>query len=315
MAVIFITGANGFIGRHLVKKLAISGHKIFGVGHGPWAEVDALKMGMRHWINGEIDSANLNQLKRVAGVPDYVIHLAGGSSVGAAISNPGEDFFRTVATSSNLLNWIRGEASETQLLAISSAAIYGGGHEGLINEDVSPKPFSPYGVHKWLMEELCKSYAENYGLRIAIARLFSVYGNGLKKQLLWDSCSRLASGLPALDLGGTGFERRDWTDVHDVSRALELLLPQAESNMPIYNVGTGKGITVREIAIALTQAYYPGIATPITFSGQSRPGDPFSLVANSSLLNKLGFTWNIDWQDGINDYVTWFKQLVATARQ
>ncbi|MES2585569.1 MAG: NAD(P)-dependent oxidoreductase [Pseudomonadota bacterium] len=315
MGTIFITGANGFIGRHLVNRLFKTGHKILGVGHGLWPEADAHKAGMAHWINGEIDSANLNQLKRVAGIPDYVIHLAGGSSVGAAISNPGEDFFRTVATSSNLLNWIRGEASETQLLAISSAAIYGGGHKGLINEDVPPKPFSPYGVHKWLMEELCRSYAENYGLRIAIARLFSVYGNGLKKQLLWDSCARLASGLPALDLGGTGSERRDWTDVHDVCCALELLLPQAEAKMPIFNVGTGKGITVREIAIALTQAYHPGIATPITFSGQSRPGDPFSLVADSSLLNKLGFTWSIDWQDGITDYVMWFKQQGATARQ
>lgn len=315
MGIIFITGANGFIGRHLVNRLSKTGHKILGVGHGLWPEADAYKAGMAHWINGEIDSANLNQLKRVAGIPDYVIHLAGGSSVGAAISNPGEDFFRTVATSSNLLNWIRGEASETQLLAISSAAIYGGGHEGLISEDVPPKPFSPYGVHKWLMEELCRSYAENYGLRIAIARLFSVYGNGLKKQLLWDSCSRLASGLPALDLGGTGFERRDWTDVYDVSCVLELLLPQAEVKMPIFNVGTGKGITVREIAIALTQAYYPGIATPITFSGQSRPGDPFSLVADSSLLKKLGFTWSIDWQDGIADYVKWFKQQRATVRQ
>jgi UDP-glucose 4-epimerase len=263
------------------------------------------------WINGEIDSANLNQLKRFSGVPDYVIHLAGGSSVGVAFSNPGEDFFRTVLSSSELLNWIRDEAPKTQLLAISSAAIYGSGHEGLINEDILAKPFSPYGVHKWLMEELCRSYAENYGLRIAIARLFSVYGGGLKKQLFWDSCVRLASGLPSLSLGGTGFESRDWTDVEDVSRALELLMSYAESNVPVFNVGTGEGATVSEIANALVRAYFPLKNLPIHFSGQSRRGDPFSLIADSSRLCKLGFTCHTRWENGIVDYVAWFKQRHA----
>jgi UDP-glucose 4-epimerase len=311
VAVIFITGANGFIGRHLVKKLAISGHEIFGIGHGPWAEADALKMGMKHWINGEIDATNLNQLKRLADVPDYVIHLAGGSSVGVALSNPGEDFFRTVATSSKLLNWIRDEAHQTQLLAVSSAAVYGAAHEGLINEEEMLKPFSPYGVHKRLMEELCRSYAENYGLRIVIARLFSVYGEGLKKQLLWDSCVRLANHLPSLDLGGTGLECRDWTHVSDVVRAIEILLPNAESNMPIFNVGTGEGVVVSEIADRLVHGYMPEVGLPINFSGQSRPGDPFSLVADSSRLSKLGFVCNIHWKNGIDNYVIWFKRMQA----
>lgn len=312
MATVLITGANGFIGRHLVRKLALSGHKVCGLGHGAWAENEARAAGMVRWINGEIDSANLHQLKRFSGEPDYVIHLAGGSSVGVAFSNPGEDFFRTVATSSVLLNWIRNEAPKTQLLAISSAAIYGSGHEGLINEDVLANPFSPYGVHKWLMEELCRSYAENYGLRIAIARLFSVYGSGLKKQLLWDSCVRLASGFPSLCLGGTGLESRDWTDVEDVSRALELLMPQAESNVPVFNVGTGEGVSVSEIANALVRAYFPLTDLPIYFSGQSRVGDPFSLVADSTRLSKLGFTWRTHWEHGIVDYVTWFKRRQET---
>jgi UDP-glucose 4-epimerase len=158
------------------------------------------------------------------------------------------------------------------------------------------------------MEELCRSYADNYGLRIVIARLFSVYGDGLKKQLLWDSCKRLSDHLPSLDLGGTGLERRDWTDVKDVCRALELLMPQAESNMPIFNVGTGEGVTVREIADALVRAYFPGSGLAVNFSGQSRAGDPFSLVADSSRLNKLGFAWDIHWTNGILDYVNWFKE-------
>ena len=315
MATVFITGANGFIGRHLVRQLAASGHKVFGLGHGAWAQANAQDDGMTLWINGEIDAANLNQLKRVSGIPDFVVHLAGGSSVSLAFSNPREDFFRTVATGSELLNWLRDEASEARLLAVSSAAVYGAGHEGLINEEIYPRPVSPYGVHKWLMEELCRSYAENYGLRIVIARLFSVYGKGLKKQLLWDCCVRIASGLSSLDLGGTGLECRDWTAVEDVSRALELLLPQAEVNVPIFNIGTGEGIAVRDIAKALAYKYFPSRGLPIQFNGQTRIGDPFSLVADSSRLKSLGFVWDITWERGIAEYVEWFKQRQALIYQ
>ena len=79
---------------------------------------------------------------------------------------------------------------------------------------------SPYGQHKLMMEQMCRSYAVTFGIRSTVARLFSVYGPYLRKQLLWDLCSRLRSGEQTLVLGGTGAEMRDWTDVRDVARFL-----------------------------------------------------------------------------------------------
>ena len=81
-------------------------------------------------------------------------------------------------------------------------------------------PMSPYGQHKLMMEQLCRSYAMIFGLRSTVARLFSVYGPHLRKQLLWDICSRLERNGRTLVLGGTGAEIRDWTDVRDVARLL-----------------------------------------------------------------------------------------------
>ncbi len=224
MAQIWITGTRGFIGRHLASWLSRQGHTVIGIGHGPWPPAEAQAWGVQRWLNGGIHAGNLQQLLRDNGAPDCIFHLAGGSSVGASIANPYEDFTRTVATTAELLEWMRLGARSAKLVSVSSAAVYGAGHTGPIREEQALLPFSPYGYHKLMMENLCLSYAANYGLAVMVVRLFSVYGSWLKKQVLWDMCSSLASGTRQLVLGGTGEELRDWTDIRDVVRALEFAM-------------------------------------------------------------------------------------------
>ncbi len=306
---ILITGAHGFIGKHLARWLAQQGHQVSGLGHGIWPVAEAASWGVSHWLNGDIQSGNLRLLQQAGGTPDVVYHLAGGSSVGVAIANPREDFFRTVATTAELLEWLRVDAPQARLVAVSSAAVYGSGHDGRIAEDATLTPYSPYGHHKRIMEELCRSYAASYGLRVSIARLFSVFGAELKKQLLWDLCTRLAAGMRPLVLGGSGNELRDWTDVRDVVRALDLRATQASAEVAVVNVGTGAGSSVRQIATGIARHWpLPDAAAALQFSGQSRPGDPFSLVADATHLNKLGFAWEISVDDGLAAYVRWFQR-------
>lgn len=308
MSNILITGAHGFIGKYLARWFARQGHQVAGLGHGIWPNEEAASWGVTRWLNGDIQSGNLRLLQQAGGTPDMVYHLAGGSSVGVAIANPREDFFRTVATTAELLEWMRVDAPQAQLVAVSSAAVYGSGHDGSIAEDAPLTPFSPYGHHKRIMEELCRSYAASYGLRVSIARLFSVYGAELKKQLLWDMCVRLAAGRQPLVLGGSGNELRDWTDVRDVVRALDLLSAQASAEVVTINVGTGTGLSVQQIASSIVRHWpLPDAGEALHFSGQSRPGDPFSLVANASRLNKLGFVWEVPVEDGLAAYVRWFQ--------
>lgn len=312
MAHILITGAHGFIGKHLAQFLATSGHQVSGLGHGIWPESESAAWGLIQWINGDIVPSNLRQLQQSIGTPDIVYHLAGGSSVGVAVANPREDFFRTVVTTAELLDWLRLDAPKAKLVAVSSAAVYGAGHSGRIAEHAALSPYSPYGHHKRLMEELCRSYAASYGTQVAVARLFSVFGSGLKKQLLWDLCTRLAAGANPLTLGGTGEELRDWTDVRDVVRALALLAGKAASEVPVYNVGTGHAVPVREVATLLAR-HWAGTRKPasLSFSGQSRKGDPFSLVADPSGMKALEFEWRVELDQGLADYVEWFRKHEA----
>src|SRR4029077_3015521 len=126
---------------------------------------------------------------------------------------------------------------------------YGAKYVGPIPENAVPAPVSPYGEHKLMMEQLCRSYGITFGLRSTVVRLFSVYGPQLRKQLLWDICSRLQQGEQTLVLGGTGAEVRNWTDVREVPSLLAMFseLPQREPYR-IINGGSGHGTSVAYVA-------------------------------------------------------------------
>lgn len=311
----WITGARGFIGRHVARECAARGGLVAGLGHGAWSNPEAAPWGISHWLNGDITASNLSRLAETTGLPGVVLHLAGGSSVGSAIDQPREDFFRTVATTVELLEWLRLASPATVVVAVSSAAVYGAGHEGLITEDARLTPFSPYGHHKLMMESLCRSYGDTYGLRAVVARLFSVYGDGLTKQLLWDACAQLEAGVGSLSLGGTGRELRDWVHVDDIAAVLATLDAQAATTVPVFNVASGRGTPVSGIADALVSAWRKargGPAIGVTFTGRSRPGDPFSLVADVGALAGIGARCEHEVATGIAAYVAWFERYRAS---
>jgi UDP-glucose 4-epimerase len=306
---VWITGAHGFIGRYLVRELADAGYAVHGIGHGALEDFEKQRLGLQTWLNGEIDAANLNALAAGHGLPSKVFHLAGGSSVGLSIAQPFEDFSRTVASTARLLEWVRSSAPECPVIVASSAAVYGADHGGPISEDAGTAPMSPYGQHKLMMEQLCKSYAVSFGVRSTVARLFSVYGPHLRKQVLWDICSRLQQGERTLVLGGTGDEIRDWTDVRDVVRLLAKIgeLPEQET-FGVINGGSGHGTSVADIASMLVKNW--GCDVAVRFSGVVRAGDPFSLLADDVGLRRLPFDWRIPIDRGLVDYVKWFKDQV-----
>src|SRR5439155_5085824 len=212
----------------------------------------------------------------------------------------------TVASTARLLEWLRGSARDCRVIVASSAAVYGAGHEGSIAVDAATLPMSPYGQHKLMMEQLCRSYAITFGVCSTVARLFSVYGPNLRKQLPWDICSRLQAGERNLMLGGTGAEVRDWTDVRDVARLLAEIdgRPQPEV-FQVINAGSGLGTPVARVAAILAECW--GGSTSLQYSGVVRAGDPPSLLADDAMLRALPFDWKIPVEQGFADYVSWFK--------
>jgi UDP-glucose 4-epimerase len=306
MTTIWITGGKGFIGRHLARLVSGYGNRVCGIGHGLWPAEEAGKWGYSIWCNGEIEAANLSQLAQVSGLPDIVFHLAGGSSVGASFQHPREDFCRSVESTSRLLEWWRLNAPDARIVSASSAAVYGVTPAGPIPERAALSPYSPYGSHKAMMESLCRAYAENFGLHVAIARMFSVYGAGLEKQLVWDLCGKLTvAGNSPVVLGGTGRELRDWLHVSDAAALLWLARAQCDVSCPVVNGGTGIATSIREVAGKVCEAWGGGAG--VEFSGIARAGDPPCLVADCTRAIQLGFKPGVMLAEGIREAVGWFK--------
>jgi len=311
MSVAWITGARGFIGRHLARTLTSSGSVVAGLGHGAWPEEDARSWGVSQWINGEIAPANLDRLASQVGEPECIYHLAGGSAVGVSLRTPEEDFRRSVDSTVQLLEWVRNRIPGGRVVLTSSAAVYGAAHDRPIAESAALMPYSPYGYHKRIAELLCESYGRNFGIATAAVRLFSVYGPGLRKQLLWDLCGRLKSSPSGLVLAGTGEEVRDWLNVDDAVNCLIAAGRNADQRALVLNGGTGRAVTVREIAERVCRAW--GVQPPLRFSGEVRSGDPFYLVADPLRARGLGVEPSVQLEQGIPQYVDWYRQVESGA--
>lgn len=301
----WITGAAGFIGRHLVRHLTDIGVRVGGIDVAQ--PTGGLGDVVAAWRTGAVAGEVLSSLADETGLPAVIYHLAGGSSVGTSLAEPYADFGATVGGTAVLLEWLRSYAAQVPLVIISSAAVYGNRHAGPITDDAVAAPFSPYGAHKHAMEIVCRGWAESFALKIVGVRLFSVYGPGLSKQLLWDLCGKLAARPNAATLGGSGAEVRDWTHVDDVVRALVAAAPLASHEMPIVNAGSGVGRSVRAIAELVVRSF-GGDPACLRFSGSHRPGDPFSLVAAPGALEAGGFRWRIAPERGVGDYVRWYRE-------
>jgi len=257
------------------------------------------------WSNSEITAEALGQLASETGVPDLVFHLAGGSAVGTSLSAPFEDFSRTTDTTARLLEWLRTHSPRSKLVVASSAAVYGDTEGAPAEESRRPAPVSPYGYHKWMMEQLCYEYSRVFGLETAVLRMFSVYGEGLRKQLLWDCGVKLMADVESIELGGTGEELRDWIHVDDAAAMMLHVAERASVNCEVFNGGSGIAVRVRDIVALLSKSLQR--TARVEFSGIGRRGDPVVLVADAGRIASAGISCRVPMDIGIQRYADWFK--------
>lgn len=303
----FVTGAAGFIGRHVCKILSSQKWRVVGIGHGNLSFKEQRDWGLDSWNNQDITLNALETLAQIEGDPKLLLHCAGGSSVAFSLLYPREDFAQTVLTMADVLEFAKNRNGAVTVIYPSSAAVYGQVDCTSIAENTPLYPVSPYGYHKRMAEQLCQSYALHWKIPVAVIRLFSVYGIGLRKQLLWDACIKAQS--KQFVFSGSGEEVRDWIHVSDAASLLIFAAEKASSNCPIVNGGSGEGLTVKEILCRLGQLWTP-VLVP-SFSGEQRPGDPKSYVADVVALNDWGYRLSANMNIALAEYIRWFKSEQA----
>jgi UDP-glucose 4-epimerase len=304
---VFVTGAGGFLGRHIASALVQAGRRVIGFGRrASDAQAGLGVLEPSAFVAGDLSRTDLARAVKTHGAPAVLVHAAGGSSVGASIADPEGDLARNVGSLKESLAFLAEHAPGARLVYLSSAAIYGAGASGPIAETARPDPVSPYGRHKQMAEALIGEASAAWGVDAAIVRFFSAYGPGLRKQLLWELAGRLMARPAEVALSGTGEEARDFLYADDAAAltlALAGLPRQAEPL--IVNGGSGQAVTVRQVAETLRDAL--GLDTPIRFSGESRPGDPKRLTADISRARALGFEPRVSLEDGMTRAALWLK--------
>jgi GDP-4-dehydro-6-deoxy-D-mannose reductase len=244
---VFITGATGFVGRHLSRLLRERGIDISGTcfPDEPGPE------------DQEICRVDLRSAERLsealAGArPDWVIHLAAQSNVRRSWDNRRETLETNVLGTSNLYEAVRRSAPSARLLFISSSDVYGVLSPGERNfrEDDPVEAVSPYAYSKIAGELLCRFYVKVEKLDIVIVRSFPHTGPGQAPDFVFSDwarqVARIEKGLaePVISTGNLAV-RRDYADVRDVVRAYVLLMEKGRTG-EIYNICSGRTVLLGE---------------------------------------------------------------------
>jgi UDP-glucose 4-epimerase len=299
---VLITGANGFLGSHCVKNFAENSSEIFTIGHRCVKDIK-----VQEEIDGEISLENLQKYKNIAF--DIIIHCGGSGNVNYSFQNPLDDFNRSVNSTISVLEFVRKFSPNSLVIYPSTPAVQGLHFDSPIKESDPSIPISPYGVHKQLAEQLCLSYSHNFGIKTAIIRFFSIYGEGLKKQLIWDACNKmLKSENSEIEFWGTGEETRDWIYIDD---AINLIKKVYKSNIDkpfIVNGGSGIRYTIYETLSILAKTF--NFSGKIKFNKLQKKGDPYYYLADTTIANLIGWKPKFTLKKGIENYVKWFKANV-----
>ena len=295
---VFIIGSQGFIGRHLVKYFTGKSWQVSGCDL--LEDSPAYSYYKVSVLSPDFDTLFSNNEFNVC------INASGSGNVSYSITQPVSDFEANTILVSRILDSIRKHQPECKFLQISSAAVYGNPEHLPVKETDSIAPLSPYGYHKWMSELLCREYQKLYNLNIAIIRPFSVYGTGLKKQLIWELCNKLKN-QEKVKLFGTGKESRDFIHIDDLVQSISLIADKSAFNGDVYNVASGTETTIESVAEIFKQSV--GNETRIAFSGKFRKGDPNNWKADISKMKSLGFKTTISLKQGLGEYTKWFNTL------
>lgn len=298
---ILVTGAAGFIGQHVIQfysqqpGTAIVGTDIIDCPQ-MLKNIDGLT-----WECGDLINQTKDMFDSMGTKFDVVYHCAGSASVGFSIQYPTIDFDRNTRLLQNVLWELNQRKFNGVFMFISSAGVYGNQSESQLEETMTPNPISPYALNKRLCEDICQYFIQVKQMDIRIARVFSAYGNGLNKQLLWDMVQKWKLH-GEISLFGSGEEGRDFIHVKDIVQALDLIVSNGQAD--IYNVGNGCAVHIKKIA-DLFKDYLKLKEEQIYFTGTAKEGDPDVLMSDNARLKALGYQQTISLEEGIKDYIQW----------
>lgn len=299
---ILVAGGAGYIGSHMVKYLAASGHDV--------TTFDNLSKGYRDAVTqGEFfegDLASQKQLEQLFGskIFDVVMHFASFIEVAESVREPARYYRNNFSNTQNLLDAMIGHGVNKFIFS-STAAIFGEPQYSPIDEEHPRVPINPYGKSKLMVEELLEDYDRAYNLKSVCLRYFNAAGADPDGELgerhdpethLIPLVLQAASGRrEAISIFGTDYDTpdgsciRDYVHVQDLCMAHMLAMSYLSSTgiSNSFNLGNGRGFSVKQVIDCAREVTGNDVSLKIE---QRRNGDPAVLVADSTRAkNQLGW--------------------------
>lgn len=289
---VLVTGASGFIGRHLVKTLAAEGHTLVTASR---SDGSASEEHVRY------DFASAEPFPEIAPV-DAVVHLAAHSSASDGL--PADEIAR-VNVQGTLTALLVARRSHARFVLASSQRVYRPGSQA-ISEGGPTEPIDVYGYTKLAAELYTQMTARLFDVPATIPRFFSVYGPG---QVVTQGTSGVVSILAQRALAGAPMvvmtrQPKDFVEVSDAVRGIILCLSACRVPSPAYNIATGVPTSVLTLAREIHT--WTGSTSPITEDYSI--DEPGGLVADiERARQELGYEPKIGLAEGLCNYVNWLR--------
>jgi UDP-glucose 4-epimerase len=297
---VLVTGGAGYIGSHTTRELLEAGHSVTvldNLSTGHRAAVDA----QAHFIHGDVGDGQLVAHTLKDRRIEAVFHFAACIEVAESVRDPAK-YYRNNFTASLVLLGAMKEAGVSKIVFSSTAAVYGNPIGQPILEEAERQPINPYGRSKMMAEMAIEDAAKADGLGYAILRYFNVAGASIDgsigeahepethliPRILMDARENRPIGIFGTDYNTPdGSCVRDYVHVVDLVSAHILALDKIVGGQGhVYNIGSEKGFSVREIIDACRSATGLEIRTE---NLPRRAGDPDILVASGSKIRALGW--------------------------
>lgn len=312
---VFITGATGFVGSHLIEYLSSPEYKIYGTSY-PERPEEKGKAGKCQIFYLDIRSEEgvFEAIRRIQ--PEWIFHLAAISNVKHSWENRKETLETNLMGSFYLLEAVRKFAPKARVLFVSSSDVYGvlTPKEKALQEEGSLKAVNPYALTKIGGEMLSWFYARIEKIDIRIARSFPHTGPGQSPAFVcsdWASqIARIEKGLvdPVIKVGNCKV-KRDFTDVRDMVMAYTLLMQKGKSG-EVYNVCSGKAVSLREILDLLLSFSLEEIRVEVDWRKLRKADIPLLVGDNQKIKEATSWEPKIPLRQSLRDLLEYWRETI-----
>lgn len=312
-----VIGGFGFIGVNLSERLRQLGARVTIVtrsrGRHPGATADAEARGVRV-VEGDL--RDVAAMRAAVTAQDVVFNLAGQSGAVRSMEDPWTDLDVNCRGNLVLLEALRRENPGAKLIFVSSRLAYGRVGPEPVTEDHVPDPLCVHAVHKLAVEQYLRLFGRIYGLAWTVARLTNPYGPGQPpERTAYGVVNRMihqAMAGDALTVYGDGLQRRDYIYVDDAVAALLRMSESPASTGRTYNVGSGVGTPLVDMARSISAIAGGGRVELVAWPALAEQIETGDFVADITRIRcELGWEPRVALADGLERTVAFYRTHAA----